>query len=184
VFEALLRAIDADPADETPRLALADWLDETDRPDASARVRWWAGAGRELRAAVTWDEPPAEWSGVEKTIKRIRGEWCRRLYAVEVARVVREKYPLAPEWAGVVKVADETLAVAERFALLLATEEELSAASSAACSAASSAACSAASSAAWSAASSAAWSAASSAAKTMARLSRTAPTIPTPEVVS
>jgi uncharacterized protein (TIGR02996 family) len=168
VFEAFLRAIDADPADMTPRLALADWLDETDRHDASARVRWWAGARRELRAAVAWDEPPAEWSEVEKAIKRIRGEWCRRLYAVEVARVVREKYPPAPEWSVVAKVADETLAVAERFALLLATEEELSAAESAARSAA------------WSAA----WSAARSAAKAMARLSRTAPIIPSPEVVT
>jgi len=38
-YDALLAAICADPDEDTPRLALADWLDENDQPERAAFIR-------------------------------------------------------------------------------------------------------------------------------------------------
>lgn len=37
--EALLAAIVADPAEDVPRLAFADWCDENDRPEQGVFIR-------------------------------------------------------------------------------------------------------------------------------------------------
>ena len=145
-------ALRINPHDDTAKLVYADWLDEHDQPKAAARLRWWVDARRMMRAGVVWDKP-TEWSDAANKFDAIKPQWVQRLYAVEFARVAREKYPLAKKWAKLAAVSDDSLAVAERYALLLATDEELSAAWSAAWSAARSAASSAARSAAWSAAS-------------------------------
>lgn len=76
----------ADWTDDTCRLVYSDWLDDHDRPRPAARLRWWVGASRAIRAGLVWDRPrPA----VEETIELPCAEWVQRLYAVEVARTVR-----------------------------------------------------------------------------------------------
>src|SRR5947208_913652 len=70
--ESLLLAVEARPADDTPRLVYADWLDEHARPAEAAflraEVRWqrrppgtagWFRLGRELLAKA--HETPDDW---------------------------------------------------------------------------------------------------------------------------
>jgi uncharacterized protein (TIGR02996 family) len=165
-------ALRADHGDDTVRLAYADYLDEQGNSQSATRMCWHVGVRVMLRAGVRWDQP-CEWSQVRAAIGGIGAEWVRRLYSVEIARMIRDRYPLDLEWSKVNAVADDTLALAELYALGLATGGELSAAESAARSAARSITESAARSAAWGAAwnatrsdaENAAWSAAESAAQ-------------------
>jgi uncharacterized protein (TIGR02996 family) len=58
-YVALLRAIVADPWDDTPRLVAADWLDEHDQPHRAAFIRVQVELAR-LRAAGLDDTPAAD----------------------------------------------------------------------------------------------------------------------------
>lgn len=53
--EALLAAIRADPDEDTPRLAFADWMEEHGATDTAAYIRSEIAAYRAGRTAVQWD---------------------------------------------------------------------------------------------------------------------------------
>jgi len=124
--EILFRvAVAANPDDDTAWLVYADWLEENDRPEPAARCRWWMATRIALREGVRWDKCPASALEVKSNINRINAEWVRRLYVVAVIRLIRSRYAPLPEWGF--NETDATLAVAERFALGLASREELEA---------------------------------------------------------
>jgi uncharacterized protein (TIGR02996 family) len=110
VFEAVhfLRAIAAAPADDTPRLVFADWLDEHDDPDWAGLIRLQCPSefdGDYVRAARvlgrlhahfplrTWHlgfDPPADgWAGEPPTLRtwpaRLGWVWVRRGFLAGVA---------------------------------------------------------------------------------------------------
>jgi uncharacterized protein (TIGR02996 family) len=112
--------------DHTCRLVYADWLDDRERYQSAARLRWSVAVRHKAQENVAW-EGDADWDSVCKAINGIKLEWVRRLYGIEAGRIMRDKYPNAPEWSAITTIADDTLHVAELYALLLATEEELDA---------------------------------------------------------
>ncbi len=121
--EAAFRAaILANWQDETARLVYADWLDERGQARPAARLRWWVHAVRTMRADVVWDQRAVAWGAVRGAIGRLRRRWVCRLYVVEVARLVRARWPLSEEIAArraaVLGLVVEALAAAELSALL------------------------------------------------------------------
>lgn len=79
--KAFLAAILDNPGDDTPRLAFADWLDETDDPDAAILARrirksvaaWAAGDRR-----ITWHKAMGALRGFIGAVRCSWGEWLRR----------------------------------------------------------------------------------------------------------
>ena len=123
--DAFLGQIHANPADDTARLVFADWLDEHGDPRGAAQLRWWVAARQAVRAGVVWNLAPQTWNGVAADVYRIPSKRARRLFAVEMARLVRERYPLPPTRPELVAEADEMFRITELYALGLATGDDL-----------------------------------------------------------
>ncbi len=93
---ALLAAVEAAPADDTARLVLADWLEENERAEVAARLRWWVGVRESFARAVadirhSPDVPSDDADPVrdraEAAEAAIRSDWMSKLCAFEVERV-------------------------------------------------------------------------------------------------
>ena len=66
-YEPFLRAICADPEDDTVRLVYADWLDENDRPDEAELIR----VQLELAAIGERERRLASWLGDNPHVRRL-----------------------------------------------------------------------------------------------------------------
>ncbi|MBN9121727.1 MAG: TIGR02996 domain-containing protein, partial [Planctomycetes bacterium] len=95
---AFLRAIAADPADDTVRLAFADWLDEHDEPDRAEFIRLQINRARSGQEPKNPDLPPREqallsehktkWFGPLANFERHEGfEYAARRGFVESATI-------------------------------------------------------------------------------------------------
>jgi len=77
--DAQLDAILNKPLAKKPWDDAATWLKANGNPDAARRVRKWAAARKELRAALRWDEP-ATLAVTEAAANALPDERCRRLF--------------------------------------------------------------------------------------------------------
>ncbi|MBA4065338.1 MAG: hypothetical protein C0501_16830 [Isosphaera sp.] len=90
---ALLAAVCADPDEDTPRLAYADWLDEHDRPARAEFIRSMV----EMQATIGTSAGP-RWSGLYDRVEElVRDHW--REWVVPLRAVPRVKWP-HPDWPG------------------------------------------------------------------------------------
>ena len=73
---ALWAAVRAKPADDLPRLVLADWLDETGDPATGAALRWCVARGKWPRTtkkglyASWYVDPTQKHAGTPKEVRR------------------------------------------------------------------------------------------------------------------
>lgn len=123
VCAGLRDAMRADSADDTVRLVYADWLEENGHSEAAARLRWWVEARAAATRRIIWDRPTT-WADVRDAIDRLPADWVRRLYAVHLVRLTIERYPLHADHTATLAAARHALAVAEEYALLLASTYE------------------------------------------------------------
>jgi uncharacterized protein (TIGR02996 family) len=110
----------ADPSDDTTRLVYADWLDEHDRPEQAARLRWSIGLRRHIRArrGQGYDGDTNSGTGVLSTLPN----WVGRI----------AEHELVNHYLGEKAIADNNLraearrklALAERYALGLSDDLE------------------------------------------------------------
>lgn len=127
---AFLAAIRDDPADDTPRLVYADWLQEQATPEAEARaafIRAQCGAGPPAsasRASIPWREwlpkafarkrgwMTAGWPVDDRPFRVVaRLEWSSR----NLVGTLRADDPDPPPWQLVAGPADSTIAVEVEF---------------------------------------------------------------------
>lgn len=96
---ALLAAIDANPDEDTPRLALADLYDERGDLDAACDQRL-AAIMRRVRESPDDDGPRLEWADVAERYGRAEpAEFVRR--QIEIARLIDEPVDTSlPDWGG------------------------------------------------------------------------------------
>jgi uncharacterized protein (TIGR02996 family) len=78
---AFVTAIVAAPADDTPRLVFADWLDEHDRPERAEFVRAQCELAKmpepELKTVMLYDDPHASYpGGVCYACRKAEPRWC------------------------------------------------------------------------------------------------------------
>jgi uncharacterized protein (TIGR02996 family) len=69
--DAFLRAVADNPADDTVRLAFADWLDEHDDPDRARFIRWQIKRSRSKRESQDSRLPPRE----NALLQKHKSEW-------------------------------------------------------------------------------------------------------------
>ncbi|MFO0823796.1 MAG: TIGR02996 domain-containing protein [Gemmataceae bacterium] len=83
--DAMLAAIRAEPDEDTPRLALADWLDEHGDPGRAAFIRLQIEV---MRAELFSLPARAAAKGAEELLKKHRAEWQRPL-----REAIQKQYP-------------------------------------------------------------------------------------------
>lgn len=91
--QSFIDAMAKDPKDATSRLVYADWLEENGKPEAAARLRWWANLIPHLNA----EDARYGWAHGLKRPDSLRTlpEWANTLLLGHAWRTV-PRYPIYP----------------------------------------------------------------------------------------